>query len=265
MGMNRAARRVRHFVLSALSFFFAFAPLSAAELNPYVLRVVEGVPVGGGYAADHGAEQRLARSGVVWRAQEQRLAVSPRGALPTFCSAACYMALLQALEAWEAEQGCRVFSPRVWQALRVEWPHPDGALSWGRFNANGPGCAAWVHDLGAGINFSSPDLARAGDFLKFFFTENLGSAERGHLVIFLGIEKYRGESYVRFWSSNKPGGYGVRQLPLRSLHHLIFTRITRPERIKAVTLLPPVDSWLGGLLRASTDWSTVCRRCGIVR
>ncbi len=261
--LNGALRWVRR-TLPRVLLLLVFFPLSAAELNPHILRVIEQMPIGGGYAADRTAEQHFARSGVVWREQEQRLVVSPRDASPTFCSAACYMVLLRALQDCES-RGDVQFPPSVWRALRVEWPHPDGVLSWGRFNANGPGCAVWAHDLGAGINFCSPFLARPGDFLKFFFTEHLGVSERGHLVIFLGLVQNGGEKCIRFWSSNKPGGYGVRSLPLRSLHHLIFTRIIRPERIRNVLNLPASDSWLGSLLRAPTDWDTVCRRCGIAK
>ncbi len=255
---------IRWLILSVFLLPLAFPLLFAGDFNSYILRAVAEMPSGGGYASDRAAEIRLARRGVVWDERGKSLVISPQGASPTFCSAACYMVLLRAMRTWEREEH-RALSAELWRALRVEETHPDGTLSWGRFNANGPGCAVWVHDLRAGVNFSSLSLARPGDFLKFFFTEQLGAGERGHLVVFMGTEQRDGELCIRFWSSNKPDGYGSRSVPLRSMHHLIFTRITEPYRIQNALRLPPFDPWLGSLLHSPTDWETACRRCGIIR
>lgn len=217
------------------------------------------MPQGGGYAADRAAELRLAAGGIVWDGEQLR--VSPRGAAPTFCSAACYMVLLQALRCWEAEQGAAVFSPRVWESLRVEAQHPDGYLSWGRANANGPGFAKWVADLGAGVNFSSVAQARPGDFLKFFRTAEIGAAESGHMVIFLGVEQQGSDTCIRYWSANKRQGYGVRCVPLRSLRYLIFTRITRPAAFASAPALPPMDPWLHSMLTQPHGYDAVASRC----
>ena len=162
-------------------------------------------------------------------------------------------------------RGGRVFSAQVWESLRVEETHPDGYLSWGRFNSNGPGCAKWVHDLRAGFNFTDPKLALPGDFLKIFFSSQIGAQERGHLVVFLGLEQLRGLPHIRFWSANKPGGYGVRTLPLSSIRHLIFTRVTHPERIALAPSLPVHDPWLAAMLTHDFSFPEVCRRCGIGR
>lgn len=218
------------------------------------------MPEGGGYAADRAAEIRLAERGIVWRGGQ--LEVSPTGASPTFCSAACYIVLLRALRAWEQGRGSAL-SPRVWHSLRVEPQHPDGFLSWGRVNANGPGLAKWVADLRAGISFTSVRDARPGDFLKFFHTPALGASERGHLVVFLGLAEQGGQLCVRYWSSNKPNGYGVRTTPLARLHHLIFTRITRPERLSDAPLLPLHDPWLGSLLTSPTGFAEVSAKCSL--
>ena len=169
------------------------------------------------------------------------------------------MVLLQALRGWEAEQGAAVFSPRVWESLRVEAQHPDGYLSWGRANANGPGFAKWVRDLGAGRSFTSLQAARPGDFLKFFHTPQIGARERGHLVIYLGQELRGGQRCIRYWSANKPGGYGVRSVPLAGLHHLIFTRITHPARFARAPLLPALDPWLASLLHQDTSFDECSR------
>lgn len=236
-----------------------------APFSAYVLEALSAMPQGGGYAADRAAELRFSAQGVMWDAARQRLVISARGASPTFCSAACYLVLLQALAAWAAEHPRAAFSPRVWESLRVEAQHADGALNWGRMNANGPGCAKWVHDLGAGVNFTSPEAARPGDFLKFFRTPQIGGAgEKGHLVIFLGIDRQNGEEYIRFWSSNKPGGYSVRRAPLRTLHHLIFTRITHPENFSRAPHLTETDTWLHSLLTKPCSYTEIVKKCGII-
>ena len=241
------------------------AQVWAAPLNPYILRAVQSMPTGGGYASDRAAEVRLARSGIVWQKRSQQLVVAPRAASPSFCSAACYMALLRALGSWETEQGRRVFSAQVWESLRVEETHPDGSLSWGRFNSNGPGCAKWVYDLRAGINFTDPKSALPGDFLKIFFSPQIGAQERGHLVVFLGLEQLRGQPHIRFWSANKPGGYGIRTLPLSSIYHMIFTRVTHPKRIALAPSLPAHDPWLAAMLTHDFSFPEICQRCGIGR
>lgn len=83
----------------------ALVQVWAAPLNPHILHAVQSMPTGGGYASDRAAEVRLARSGIVWQQRSRQLVVAPREASPSFCSAACYMALLRALGSWEAEQG----------------------------------------------------------------------------------------------------------------------------------------------------------------
>lgn len=240
--------------------------VSLPQDAPFSARVVEAVrsmPSGGGYAGDRAAEVRLAERGVVWCADEKKLVVSPLEAAPTFCSAACYEVLLLALEKWQAVHPQQALSPRVWENLRVEVDHPDGYLSWGRVNANGPGLAKWVHDVGAGVNFSSPEAAQPGDFLKFFHTPEIGARERGHLVVFLGLEQKDGETRLRYWSSNRPGGYGERSVPLSKLHHPIFTRITRPERMARVLQLPVFDSWLSSMLMRAHSYEEVVQKCGV--
>lgn len=234
--------------------------VAAAPLAPYILAALHSMPSGGGYAADRAAELRLAAQGITWRGGQ--LSISPAGASPTFCSAACYIVLLRALRAWEQARGV-AFPASVWHSLRVEPSHPDGYLSWGRVNANGPGFAVWVRELGAGYSFTSVAAARPGDFLKFFHTPAIGASERGHLVIFLGLVEREGQPCIRYWSSNKSGGYGERTTPLAGLHHLIFTRITHPERIARAPELPESHPWLSSLLTHPVSWEEVKARIGM--
>ena len=84
----------------------------------------------------------------------------------------------------------------------------DGEGIWGRWNANGPGTARLFHELDLGQNFDDFAEAQPGDFMKIFWSPEVGRAEHGHSVIFLGMEKRAGLDYVHFWSSNIPFGYG---------------------------------------------------------
>jgi hypothetical protein len=52
---------------------------------------------------------------------------------------------------------------------------PDGAGIWGRWNANGPGTARLFYELGLGRNFDDFGEARPGDFMKIFWSPELGT------------------------------------------------------------------------------------------
>ena len=64
----------------------------------------------------------------------------------------------------------------------------DGEGIWGRWNANGPGTARLFHELGLGSNFDNFDQAKPGDFMKIFWSRQVGKSEHGHSTIFLGME-----------------------------------------------------------------------------
>lgn len=233
------------------------------DLNACILKACADMPRGGGYASDRAAEVRFARLGVIPDRNGRSLQVCPSAASPTFCSAACYLVLLRALQYWERQER-KVFSVKVWQALRADERHTDGYLSWGRFNANGPGCAKWVHDLGAGISFTSPAFAKPGDFLKIFFSPTAGAAERGHFVVFLGIRRIDGTPFIVYWSANRrTSGYGVVRIALndKRIRFLLFTRITRPENVARVPQLPPTDPWLASMLSRTCSFREMIQRC----
>ncbi len=139
---------------------------------------------------------------------------------------------------------------------------PDGFGAWGRWNANGPGAAGLIHELGAGKNFTDPSAARPGDFLKIFWTDAVGKSERGHLVVFLGFEDREGVAHIRFWSSNKPAGYGEKSIPLSRVARMLFSRITAPETFSRVRSLPPSNAYLAGLLGRVSSFSEACRKTG---
>ena len=135
----------------------------------------------------------------------------------------------------------------------------DGEKVFGRWNANGPGTAKLFADLGCGVNFTSFESARPGDFLKLWWTEAIGGKERGHLVVYLG----HNDQEVTFWSANEPGGYGRKSVRRTQIKHHLFSRLTRPSRLPRVTRLSSSDPFLADMLRRDFTWSQVVRECRV--
>lgn len=231
------------------------------SFSSLVVKSLSAMPRGGGYSVRRNAAEALSRRAVVWK-EADGLKIAPQMAQPSFCSEACYLVLLLALREWEQREK-QALPAAFWKAARVDLGQPDGLRAWGRVNANGPGIAKWVHDLGAGVNFTDPNAARPGDFLKIFWTREIGQKEFGHLVVFLGIEKGPDGPALRFWSSNKPGGYGEKTVPLAKTSRLLFTRITRPDRFGACSSLPEKDLWLAAMQKKHFSFDEVRRACGV--
>lgn len=227
--------------------------------NEPVIRAVERMPRGGGYATNLKAHQALSHSIRPQRGGGLDLRASK--AKPSYCSGATYHVLLAMVQ--EAiDAGSLELSPSELQALMMRG-QGDGIGVWGRWNANGPGAAKLVKDMGMGINFESYEKAQPGDFMKMFWTDQIGKYEHGHLVVYLGTYQMHGEDYVKFWSSNQPRGYGVKSVPKRSIKWAIFTRITKISNIKNVDSLSHEDKFLSSMLRRSYSRSTVRSRCSI--
>lgn len=214
------------------------------DFNSKVLAAVRTMPAGGGYDGSDATKNLLPKACSL---RGGRFVVKASTAQPSFCSGATYLVLLKALDGGS-------------ESLLPVMDHQDGHGIFGRWNANGPGAAKLVADLKAGRNFTSWDEARPGDFLKIWWTAEIGGRERGHLVVYLGHDAEE----VRFWSSNQPGGYGTRSVPRSKCRRVLFTRITRPERFDAASRLPEVDPWLVRMLRDDFTWAEVVSRCRIV-
>src|SRR5690606_37168739 len=120
-------------------------------------------------------------------------------------------------------------------------------------NANGPGAARLFHELGLGRNFDRYEEARPGEFMKIFWTTEVGSRERGHLVVYLGRRTVNGEERVRFWSSNQPGGYGEKEVPRARIAHALFSRLENPQAFAAAPSLPKTDPYLASLLKVRSS------------
>ena len=132
--------------------------------------------------------------------------MKPTAAPSTYCSGATYLVFVQAIQT--LLPGSQV-GERLAEALAIKG-QPDGVGVWGRWNANGPGTACLFRELRLGRNFSSFDEAKPGDFMKIFWTDAVGARETRPFRNLSGRLSVNGVEMVRFWSSNKPGGYGVK-------------------------------------------------------
>jgi hypothetical protein len=231
--------------------------LHAADFNAIVLEQIHKMPEGGGYATTREAHQAL----------NSAVAVSPLGlrvesskAQPSYCSGATYLLFLKTLAEAEKQGLC----PPATSSSESLLPKamPDGVGIWGRWNANGPGTARLFHELGLGKNFTSWERARPGDFMKIFWSSDVGKKERGHSVVFLGMEMKDGVEHVRFWSSNKPGGYGEKSVPKSKVAAAIFSRLENPSNIQRVATIPKKDAYLASLLTHESSLGEALQKTG---
>ncbi len=217
-------------------------------INDAVLAEIRRMPSGGGYATTSSAMDKLQEATL---AEPGMLEIHTAAATPSFCSGATYLVFLKVVEKLVDEQRVPLSTEAI-AALPIR-RQADGVGVWGRWNANGPGTARLFHELGLGRNFTSIDDALPGDFLKIFWNDQIGSREFGHSVIFLGrAATPAGAPAIRFWSSNKPGGYGERVVELTKVKRTLFSRFEHPERLSAAPGLGK-DAYLAAMLkRAST-------------
>jgi len=246
-------------VMRSLFFLLAFTVAArAGNFNDVVLQQVAAMPEGGGYAATTRAHEALAAAA---RIEAGSARIQAGKAVPSYCSGATYLVFLKTLSELQ-RRGLLQIDRAQWAAL-LPLKLADGEGVWGRWNANGPGTPRLFFELGLGKNFTSFEDARPGDFLKIFWTDAVGKSEHGHSVVFLGLETKDGAEYVRFWSSNKPGGYGEKSVPRTKIARAIFSRLEKPENISGMAALPRRDPYLAGLLTKNSSFIEAGRMCGI--
>ena len=187
--------------------------------------------------------------------------ILPSAASPSFCSGATYLVFIRTIEALRARGQLQLdFATLNHLIIRDQ---RDGEGIWGRWNANGPGTARLFHELGLGRNFSSFDQAKPGDFMKIFWSRQVGRREHGHSAIFLGTENRLGKEYVRYWSSNIPSGYGEKSVPRKKIAYAIFSRLQTPANLSRINNTPLVDTYLASLLRKSSSIDEAGAKCGL--
>ena len=235
----------------------ATVTLRANDFNAIVLEQIQSMPSGGGYATTRAAHDALVGSTSF---SSDGIQIKAGNAHPSFCSGATYLVFLKSLQALQS-RGAIHIDAITWKKLAPS-RMADGIGIWGRWNANGPGTARLFHELGLGRNFTSFEEARPGDFLKIFWNESVGKNERGHSVIFLGLENKDGVEHVRFWSSNKPNGYGEKSVPKSKVARALFSRLELPANLNQIANLPARDKYLANMLSVDSSIEEVRRMTG---
>ena len=236
----------------------SLAQVPPTPLNEVILHQIKQMPVGGRYSTSQVATSRL-QAAVHF--ESGKFLVQPDAASPSYCSGATYLVFLKTIEALH-DRGDLQLSPETLKSLLIRGQR-DGQGIWGRWNANGPGTARLFYELGLGRNFDDFDEAQPGDFMKIFWSEEVGRAEHGHSVIYLGMEKRSGRDYVRYWSSNIPLGYGERSVPRTRIVHAIFSRLSAPSNLSRIEQVPRLDPYLASLERVRSSYAEAKEKCGM--
>ena len=236
----------------------SLAQLAPSPLNDLILQQIREMPVGGKYSASRTATIRLQSAA---HFESGKFFILPDAASPSYCSGATYLVFMKTIEALR-DRGDLPLKYETLDQLMIRG-QPDGAGIWGRWNANGPGTARLFYELGLGRNFDDFEEARPGDFMKIFWSPEVGREEHGHSVIYLGTEKKAGLDYVRFWSSNIPFGYGERSVLRTKIVHAIFSRLYAPANLARIEETPAVDRYLAGLERVRSNYAEAKAKCGM--
>jgi hypothetical protein len=232
--------------------------VNAADLNNLVLEQMRKMPSGGKYSVSHFAKIKLQSAA---HFESGKFFVIPTGPYPSFCSGATYIVFIKTIEALRDSGQLKLDFATLNQLIIRD--QRDGEGIWGRWNANGPGTGRLFHELGLGRNFTDFAQAQPGDFMKIFWNQNVGKSEHGHSVIFLGTVNHPDGEYVRFWSSNIPGGYGEKEVPRSKISQAIFSRLETPANLTRIQDVPVIDAYLASLLRKSSNFAEATKKCGI--
>lgn len=227
------------------------------DFNAAVMAAVSSMPSGGGYETSAKALKALISATVL---DQENLLIRAELAKPSYCSGATYLVFLKALAGHYKANNYA--SPTLLESLLVKG-QLDGVGVWGRWNANGPGTARFFYETGMGVNFDSWKRAKAGDFMKIFWSEEIGKKERGHSVVFLGEFKNKGENMVRYWSSNQKNGMGIAEVKKSSIKRVIFSRVSEPARLGQVLQMPKKDNYLSEMLTRSSTPAEMAGKTGL--
>lgn len=230
-------------------------PLSGTTYNDVITHFIKTMPRDGGYSVKE--EAFLAFQRAIKR-EENTLSLTPKTAQPSFCSSATYLVFLETVNHLQRSKHIRLSTSEL-EALNYH-KEKDGEGIWGRWNANGPGVAKLFHDLKCGVNFQDIEAAKKGDFMKIFWSEEIGKKEFGHLVIYLRHDA----DTVTFWSSNQPNGYGEKTVPREKVKWAIFSRLTNGKQLKNVDNLPASDPFLVDMLKRSFTREEVIKACAVL-
>jgi len=249
---------VKNLLFISAVFLIAFSS-RAEDCNAMVLHEVAGMPLGGKYGVTRVATVALVRAA---HFESGHFFVLPSPDSPSFCSGATYLVFLKTIEQLQRDGRIKL-DPETLDSLVIHDGQRDGEGVWGRWNANGPGTARLFYELNLGTNSTDFATAKPGDFMKIFWTNEVGSAEHGHSVVFLGTEDHDGVPYVRFWSSNIPAGYGEKSVPRSQIAEAIFSRLDKPANLTAIKTAPEIDPYLASLITRRSSFPEAREKCGL--
>lgn len=173
---------MKKFTICAMAVALAFAAAVTAYADDKYERVdadwqravtaaIDSFPEGGGYYMGRNANAQFRRT--AWRAMNEAFGMQPTdsqprldvaAATPSFDAMAVYMALLKAIQVWDAGNGQQDVPNLSWFSMKPfcgvtdvinnqGYTQTDGEGLWGMAKANGPGIAVIVKELGAGFSF----------------------------------------------------------------------------------------------------------------
>jgi hypothetical protein len=261
--LSRVGLNNRLASLVATTFVFCsgmptLAQVAPGPYNDLILEQIRQMPKGGRYSASRVATIRLQQAA---HYESGKFFVLPDAASPSYCSGATYLVFMKTIEVLRAK-GALHLDHATLEGLMIRGQR-DGEGIWGRWNANGPGTARLFHEMNLGENFDDFAEAQPGDFMKIFWSPEVGRAEHGHSVIYLGMEKKAGLEYVRFWSSNIPDGYGEKSVPRAKIVRAIFSRLDAPGNLSRAVSVPTVDKYLASLLSVRSSYEEAKAKCGM--
>jgi hypothetical protein len=300
-------------VLASLSLSAQAAPFGArrcagTDYNAMILDIIATLPTGGGYSiGDSFVSPKLQAHNIGGGNWELRV----YDGFPSHCTSATY-ALYAHLIAVLNNSGRIKLTADQLRSLEVRRSMPDGSQlvdgqgPWWIFNSNGAGVAALLKHTGTGVSFRDDKLlyARAGEFLKLFWNDNVGASEQGHQVIYLGRKTVGSREMVCFWGSQRQNrkkrsdgtealyfplaegdkvvdGYGQVCRPRADIKAMVFSRVTCMEHLAAglddmrtkadargtgPLRMPLVfgDPFLMSLRKTSSDHATLDSQYGIL-
>jgi hypothetical protein len=210
-------------------------------VNKLVMDAVKQMPSSMKYES---GDERIDALGSAIKNVNGHLVVNPSDAGNAFCSGATYLVLMKALSQAQANNQVHLSTEAI-NALLVhsKAEQPDGYGAWGRWNADGPGSAMMVKDLGVGANFTQLDNALPGDFMRLFWNDKIGEngkqSENAHSVVFDSFRECANGPNVCFWSANskndvstpgdradKKGGWALKCAPRQKIVRTVLSRVT---------------------------------------
>ena len=237
-----------------------YGQIAPGRYNDLILEQVKQMPEGGRYLRLRAYAKIRLQSAAHF--ESGKFFILPDAASPSYCSGATYLVFMKTIEALRARGALRLDYATL-EGLMIR-NQRDGEGIWGRWNSNGPGTARLFYEMDLGPNFDDFAQAQPGDFMKIFWSPEVGRSEHGHSVIYLGTERKEGLDHVRFWSSNIPGGYGERSVPRAKIVHAIFSRLDTPSNLSRNATVSPIDKcYLASLLSARSSYEEAKLKCGM--